>query len=172
MTLTPAIVEADQNKMGPVPTPFPLVNGGMSRRKAGRVAHDSPSANSAWVWMAACRACRRCLLARIHSPAATLAVRKSSLINARICQNHLRSVAVSRSTMSLTWPSFSFSPARGSLPPLMQVYRAHSKEGYEPKDEIEGPRLFDQAVKPAQSALNQSAVLRGSVRLRIHSLVA
>jgi hypothetical protein len=43
---------ADQNKMGPVPTPFPLVNGGMSRRKAGRVAHDSPSANSAWVWMA------------------------------------------------------------------------------------------------------------------------
>src|SRR2546430_4072452 len=55
--------------------------------------------------MAARRARRRCLLARIHSPAATLAVRKSSLINAQICQNHLRSVAVSR--LSLNWPSFS-----------------------------------------------------------------
>src|SRR2546430_17669517 len=34
----------------------------------------------------------------------------------------------------------------------------------------EVPRLFDQAVKPAQSALNQSPALRGSVRLRIHTL--
>jgi len=33
---------ADQNKMGPVPTPFPLVNGGMSRRKAAKVLGVSP----------------------------------------------------------------------------------------------------------------------------------
>jgi hypothetical protein len=53
-------------------------------------------------------------------------------------------------------------------PPLHNAPQASLRRGFF-CTEIEAPRLFDQAVKPAQSALNQSSILRGSVRLRIHT---